>query len=191
MNWLTFSVIAWLCFGLELGLKGGLRIGPSIAPSFVMSYAVFLALLAPHRSALWACFALGLLCDLTAKIGLSGLDRSVTLVGPYTLGYLLAGQLVVTMRAMMIRKNPFTMALLAVLASAVAGVVVVAVYSFRSILLGDPLAIQPTPELLGRLASAVYTGLLALVMSLVLIPMAPAFGLQPVQGRRFARTGPG
>ncbi|MCC6678326.1 MAG: hypothetical protein IT436_14400 [Phycisphaerales bacterium] len=190
MNWLTFAVVAWVCFGLELGLKGGLRIGPSIAPSFVMSYAVFLALLAPHRTALWACLMLGLLCDLTAKIGLAGLDRSVTLVGPYTFGYLLAGQLVVTMRAMMIRKNPLTMAVLAVIASAIAGVVVVAIYSLRSMLIGDPLAIQPTAELLHRLASALYTGLLALIMSLVLIPMAPAFGLQPVQGRRYARTGP-
>lgn len=190
MNWLTFAVVAWVCFGLELGLKGGLRIGPSIAPSFVMAYAVYLALLAPHRTALWTSFILGLLCDLTAKIGLVELDRTVTLVGPHTLGYLLAGQLVVTMRAMMIRKNPLTMAVLAVLASAVAAVVVVAVYSVRSIVFGDPLAIQPTSELIQRLASSVYTGLLALVMSLVLIPMAPAFGLQAPQARRFGRATP-
>jgi len=190
VNWLAFALVAWVCFGLELGLKGGLRIGPSVAPSFVMSYAVFLALLAPHRTALWTSLILGVFCDLTARIGLAGLDRSVTLVGPHALGYLLAGQLVVTMRAMMIRKNPLTMAVLAVLASAVAGIVVVALYTFRELVLGDPLAIQPTGEILQRLGSAVYTGLLALVMSLVLTPLAPAFGLQPAQGRRFARTGP-
>lgn len=190
MNWLSFTVVTWVCFGLELGLKGGLRLGPTIAPSFVMPFAVYLALLAPHRTALWSAFILGLLCDLTAKVGLVGLDRTVTLVGPHALGYLLAGQLVVTMRAMMIRKNPLTMGLLALLASAVAGVVVVAVYSFRSLVIGDPLAVQPTTDLLARLASAVYTGALAVAMALVLIPMAPAFGLNPVHGRRFARTGP-
>lgn len=188
MNWLTFGLFAWVALGLELGLKGGLRIGPSIAPSFVMVYAVYLALLAPHRTALWTSFILGLLADLTTRIGLAGLDRTVTLVGPHTLGYLLAGQLVITMRAMMIRKNPFTMAVLAVLASAVAAVVIVAVYSLRSIIIGDPLAFQPTQELIQRLASALYTGLLALILSLVLIPMAPAFGLTPPQGRRFARA---
>lgn len=186
MNWLTFALVTWVFFGMELGLKGGLRIGPEVAPSFVMGYAVFIGLLAQPRTALWAFFILGLLMDLTAKVGLVGIDRSVTLVGPYTLGYMLAGQLVLTMRGLMIRRNPFTMSFLAMMASMVANVVVVALYWLRE-LMGDPLAIHATKELAQRFGASLYTALLALVLALVLIPMAPAFGLQSPTARRFAR----
>lgn len=186
MNWIAFGFIAWLMLGLELGLTGLLEIGtPRIAPSFVMAFAVFVATFAPPRVAQWGCLILGLLVDLTFPVELTG-GRQATLAGPYALGYLLACQLVLTMRGVMIRRNPLAVGALAIMAAAVAQIFVVAVYTVRQ-QLGDPITWHPTAEMLRRVAGSLYTGGFAVLLALVLFPLGPALGFQATQARRFAR----
>ena len=174
MNWYAFALIAWLVLGMELGLKSALALGQtSIAPSFVIPLATFVSLCAQPRQALVACLVLGLGLDLTGATDLAG-GGTVTVVGPYALGLALGGQLVLAMRGVMMRQNPLTLVVLAILASMITQVIVVAIMTTRSFY--DPIVWDTTAQIVHRTMGSLYTGVAALLMSLVLFPAAPVLG---------------
>ncbi|MBM4109542.1 MAG: hypothetical protein FJ255_12165 [Phycisphaerae bacterium] len=186
MNWIMVGLVAWVMLGLEKGLRGALELGASgIAPSFVFVLATFVALLAPAGTALWTCLALGLVIDLTHTVSLSA-GGSAVVVGPYALGYVLGCQLVLTMRGVMMGRNPLSLGFLALVASIVCHIVVVAVFAVRGLMVND-VAWAASGQLVPRLGSALYTGGLAVGLALVLFPMAGALGLSGPQARRFGR----
>jgi rod shape-determining protein MreD len=186
MNWLLAGIVAWVMLGLEKGLRGALELGSSgIAPSFIFVFATFAALMAPSGTALWTCLVLGLLVDLTHTVDLAA-GGSAVIVGPYALGYVLACQLVLTMRGVMMWRNPLALGFLALLASIVCHLVVVAVFAVRELILNE-VAWGAAGQLGTRLGSSLYTGALAVVLALVLFPMAGALGLSGPHARRFAR----
>ena len=186
LNWPLFVLVAWILFGLELGLRPALRLGPTeIAPSFVVPLLVFIALSAPPGVVSWVAIGLGLVTDLTNIVPTRDAGPPVTIIGPYALGYLLAGQLVISLRSMMIRRNPFTMAFLAIPATALAQIVVVCLFSIRRAY-GDPIVWDPLHELIMRMGTAVVTGISGLVLALILNRLGPALGIQVRQQRRFA-----
>jgi hypothetical protein len=176
MNRLAFALLAWILLGLELGLKSALELGATgIAPSFIVPMGMFIAMAATPTRSVWSCLILGLVLDLTSS--LPGAAGSPVIVGPWALGMVLAAQLVLAIRPMMIKRNPLTVAFLSVVGAGVAQIVVVAILTGRGIVYGD-LAWSAGPELVRRLGSALYTGLAGYVMALGLIPLAPVLGLQ-------------
>lgn len=187
MNWIVFILNAWVLLGLEIGLKDALRIGETpVAPSFVMPLAVVVAIAAPSTSALWACLMLGMTLDLTNALEVTAGTTVRTVLGPYALGYVLAGQLVLTMRGLMMRKNILTVGFLSLFCSLVANIVVTAVFTVRSRY--DPaVPFNASDELVWRLVSSLYTGLVGIVLGAVLLPMLGAMGLHIGPARRFAR----
>jgi len=186
MNWLVYGVAAWVMIGLELGLRDGLSLGSTgAAPSFVFAFATFIALFAAPHTALWSSLVLGLLVDLTGELALTEGRQVAVLIGPNALGYLLAGQLTLTLRGVMVRRNPLTLGFLAFVSCVVAQIVVVAIYTLRSSY--DPIAFMPSQQLIARMGTALMTGVLALFLGLALVPLAPFFGLPAAQQRRFAR----
>lgn len=185
MNWLTFVVASWLCFGLELGLKRTLGIGTgSFSPSFVVPLAVFVAINAPPTIATWAALALGVMVDLTATVPGSS-PGSPPVIGPYALGYILMAQLVIALRGTMIRQNPLTLWFLTLVGAAVMSVAVVFLYTARS-WFGQIPEWDASASLIQRMGGALYTSGVGLVMALVLIPAAPLFRFQN-DLRRFGR----
>lgn len=186
MNWVAFAIAAWVALGLEIGLRDGLSLGDGgAAPSFMFAFATFIALFATPTTALWSSLILGLLVDLTAELVLREGRQAVTVIGPNALGFVLAGQLTLTLRGVMVRRNPLTLAFLALVSGVVAQVVVVALYSVRGTY--DPIAFVPWQQLMSRLGTALLTAPLAMVLGLALVPMAPVFGLPAAFQRRFAR----
>jgi cell shape-determining protein MreD len=186
MNWIVAAIVAWVLMGVEKGLRGALELGASgVAPSFVFAFAAFLALVAQPGPALWTCLVLGLLVDLTNTLDLRA-GGSATIVGPYALGFLLAGQLVLTLRGVMISRNPLTLGFLSLVGGVVCQLTVLAILGVRNLIAGD-LAWSPADQLLPRLASSLYTGALAVGLALALFPLQGALGVGPSQGRRFAR----
>jgi cell shape-determining protein MreD len=174
VNWLVFAITAWVGFGLETGLKDSLAIGSTgMAPSFVIPLAVYVAMNAPTRHALWAALVIGLVLDLTWAVGLRDQPRAVTIVGPYALGMLLAATLVLQVRGVVNRRNPLTLMILTVLASVACHVVVSAMLGVRAVY--DPIAWSPVSQLASRMGMSLYTGVGALAISFVLIPLTPAF----------------
>lgn len=187
MKWLMFALVAWVMVGLETGLKPALQLGPTpIAPSFVLPLAVVVAMFASSSASLWACLLLGLMIDLTWKIPRTDFGTA-TMIGPYALGYLLAGQLVLTLRGIMMRRNPLSVAFLSAAAAIVANVVVVAIITLHTAFYNDPIDWSPPQQLLARLISALYTGLIGLVLAPALLFVAPFMGLQTPGTRRYVK----
>lgn len=181
MNPIVVAIVAWLCFGLELGLRDLLAFGPhGIAPSFVLPLVAFLGLTAPPRSAIWAALFIGIVTDLTWPITRAD-GGTLTIVGPYALGYTLGCQLVISLRGMVMARNPLTLVVLTILASVVAQILLVAVLAIRSGY--DPVAFAPLPQLGARVIGSLMTGATALALSLVLIPLSPLLGVDPAHPR--------
>lgn len=175
MNWWAFMLLAWIVLGLEVGLKSALALGhTAIAPSFVVPFATFVALCAQPRQAFWTCLILGLGLDLTSAVSLRD-GGVITIMGPYALGLILGGQLVLAMRGIMMRQNPLTLVVLAVATSMVMHIIVIAIMSVRAGL-GDAIAWDTTQQIIDRAGSSLYTGIAAGLMSLVLFPAAPILG---------------
>ncbi|MEM9066724.1 MAG: hypothetical protein AAGB51_14690 [Planctomycetota bacterium] len=174
MNWPLFALCLWILLGFELSAKAIIALGPTgIAPSFVIPLAVFVALGAPPVHALWACLIAGLCLDLTGRAG--GSDAVVP--GPHALGMLLAGQLVLATRSIVIRRNPLTLAALSAAAALLTGLVVVFLYGIRSLLFGSVDA-SGWDQLVARSGAALYTGVTGLLLALVLVPSVGLFGFQ-------------
>jgi hypothetical protein len=188
MNWPVVAVFAYVLLGLELALKPALAIEPpGIAPSFVLPLIAFVALHAPALPTLWVALAIGLVLDLTDPVLAADGRYEVTVMGPMALGCLGAAYTSLTIRGLLVRRNPITLVVLAVLVSAIAGVVAVAMLSMRSIYDGA-VVLRPTEELLRAVLSAVYTGGSATVLAIVFVPLSGLFGFhQETHGRRMAR----
>lgn len=187
MNLIAVVVGAYIAFSLELGLRNALAIGTGgAAPSFVFVLCMILAIGSPANLVLWTCLIFGLITDLTWPHEIKGGAETVTLVGPYALGYLIAGQFVLLLRSQIIKRNPLSLGFLCFAGFAVAQVVVVALYTFRSGYTPQ-IVWEPTHQLLSRLLSALYTGVLGVLVGLVAGPLSAAFGLHQPAQRRFAR----
>jgi hypothetical protein len=184
MNPLLVVLLGWLCVGMEMGLRHALvvRIWVPASPSFVVPLAVVIAICAPPLPTLWSCLLLGLALDLTAPQDVAG--GNVTVLGPNAIGLVLAGQFVLAVRGVMIRRNPITVVVLSIGAGAIAGIVVTAMLTARH--LYDPILWDAREQLIGRLLSALLTGGTAFVLSFILQPMSPMLGLQASRpwGRR-------
>ena len=178
MNWLLFALCSWVCFGAQLGLAKHLSAGSGeIYPSFVIPLLVYISLHAAPRSALWAALVLGCLADLADLSNTHAMTTGSTMqvLGPSALGYLVAAQLVISLRGMVLAQNFFTPIILNLLAAFVAGLVVVAVFTVRSFY-PDPIAWQPAHQLMIVGGSALYTAIAAIPVSILLHLVSPWFG---------------
>lgn len=186
MNSTALALVAWVFLGLELGLKDALALGTThIAPSFVFCLLTFVAMFAAQPRPTWIAIALGLMMDLTLRIPLRDGAGSATILGPHALSFALAAQLITALRGLVIKRNPLTLGFLALLGSIVHHVTLVGIFAIR-IAIGDAIAWSPGGELLSRLGSSLYTACLAVLLALVLIPIAPFLGLQTQSQRRYA-----
>jgi hypothetical protein len=90
-------------------------------------------------------------------------------------------------RGLIVRRNPLSLGIMAMAGHAIAGIVALFFLFTRKWIQGD-VAIGAGAQVLAVLGSAVYTGLVAPLLGLVMIPLASTIGLQSLQQRRFART---
>ncbi|MCB9837871.1 MAG: hypothetical protein H6813_00895 [Phycisphaeraceae bacterium] len=176
MNWVVFALAAWITMGIELGLRPSIQLGDSgMAPSFALVLVTYIALTAPRATALWAAMCVGVALDLTSERLAANNIETLTIVGPTALGCMLGASAVGNLRAMVYRRSPLTMLVLAALLSVIVQIVVVACLAARS--WWDPaLVFHARPELASRLGSAAYTGAIALVVGPALNFLTPLFG---------------
>ncbi|MBS0192503.1 MAG: hypothetical protein U0573_07665 [Phycisphaerales bacterium] len=185
MNLIAVAVAGYVAFSLELGLRNSFAIGGGIAPSFVFVLCTILAIGAPGSLVLWICLVFGVLTDLTwPHEVLSG--EPVTIVGPYAIGYLIAGQFILALRSQIIKRNPLSVGFMCMTGYFVAQTVVVAIYTFRWIYT-PTMPWEPTHQLLQRVLAAVYTGILGVLIGFLAQALSAALGIQPPQQRRSTR----
>lgn len=179
MRWPVVVLVGYVLVGLQMGLNELIRLGQTTAvPSLIIPFVVFVALLAPPLPAMWTALLLGLTIDLATPR-----ETGAIVAGPHALGFLLATYLVVTVRPIMMRRNPLTLMVLSIIASALAQLVVVAIFSFRMVY-PDPFAWYPRSEMFARMLGSVYTGATALLLAFVLFAMMPLFGFNDAHLRR-------
>ena len=187
MNWFVLLFLAWVGFGLEMALAPVFDAGAlGVHPSTMIPILVFVALYAPRKHVLWAAVALGLFRDLLSPLTHEN-GGPVHLIGPYVLGSLLCVQFVLSVRGMVIRRNPLTIGALSILGAIVAEILVVALVTIR-VVFGDHLVWDASDELVARLLSSLYTGVMGLVLSFIFFALTPAFGFHGAVATRFART---
>ena len=186
MNWFVLLFVAWIGFGLETALLPVFDAGASgIHPSVVLPLLVFVALYAPRKHALWCAVVLGIFMDLLTPINHDN-GGPVTLIGPYALGYLLAAQFIFSVRSMVVRRNPLTIAFLSILASLIANILVVAIITLRATA-GDNIEWHARDALMDHTFSSLYTGAGAVFLSFIFFALTPAFGFHTAIATRFAR----
>ena len=188
MNALAVGLIAYVLLGLDLALRPALALGQAGAsPQLLLPLMVFVALWATPRAALWTALTLGAAADLTTRWPLTGGFETVCLLGPSALGYTAGAYLVLTARAMILRRNPLSLGALSVAAAALAAVVVVALLTLRHAFFDPALVWSGRQELLTRLLSALYTGVAAIALTFALRPLTGVMGLSDAASRRFGR----
>jgi rod shape-determining protein MreD len=189
VRWIVFVVAAVVGVVFDTGLSEVLRIEKlgHVRPSLCAVVAVFVALSAPRTAALWACFALGLLLDLSHPVTVVE-NRVMYLIGPYALGYLFGGWLVVSGRAMVFRRRPLTIGVMTVLCLLAAQLVAVGFYVLRSRAWypGEPIFWTESTlwaELGVRLLTVLYSGLFAIPVGWLLVQTIGLWGFQVVTHR--------
>lgn len=183
MNWLFMAALAWLFLGLEQGLRDGLALGTiGIAPSFVFVLVAFVCMTAVRPAALWCCVGIGLAMDLLFRLPLRDGLGTATILGPHVMAYALACQLILALRGMMMRRNPLTLGFLSLVGSLVAYLVLDAFFAVRHAA-GAPIAWETRRQLVSAAGSALYTGVIAVPLALLLFPLTAALGLPDPKSR--------
>ncbi len=187
MNALAVAIIAWLFIGLDAGLRDAFALGKTgIAPSFVIPLVTFLAMYAPASSALWAAMAIGLAADLVFQIPGPIGERAFTVVGPRLVAAVVGAWLVLTLRGLMIRRNPLTLGFLAGLVSLVWYASLAGMFALRHAV-SSPTGLEPSRVLAEGLGSSLYTAVVGVLLALVLVPLAPFMGFNTGQPGKFGR----
>ena len=187
MRWGAFLIFAALALVFDEGLGEVLAIHKlgNIRPSLCGVVAAFVALSAPRRAALWACFVLGLLLDLSNPLSMSG-PRIVHLIGPYTLGFVAGGRLVIQGRSMVFRRRALTIGVMTCLCVMTVHVVAVTLLVIRTWYPGGPVYWTDSGAagaLLERFLIAIYSGLFAIPAGWLLVRTMPLWGFQTITHR--------
>ncbi|MEQ9617451.1 MAG: hypothetical protein RLN60_05390 [Phycisphaerales bacterium] len=177
MNWFVFAIFTWLAIGLDEGLADVFQpFGWAVTPSFAHVLLVFVCVWAPSRSAYAAALIIGAAQDFVAAVP-AGVETSqdVVVLGPHALGALLGASLIVNLRSVMIKKSLVSMFVLTFFGVTLLEIVVTASLSIRSIYPNGISYPSPSRALLVGLGSAVYSSLLATVLSTPLNALSGLF----------------
>ena len=190
MRWLIFAIWAYLLLALQVSLAEMVAIPTAfglVEPRFMLSLAVFVGLSASPSVVYAALFMIGLALDVTRDWPLPD-GTAVTLIGPYTLGYLAGAYTILELRGMMFRYHPMTIGSMIVASGIAVMLIVVALCSARGWY--EAWANwNATDELVRRAIGLLYSGAIGMVLTWPMVKMAPLFGFsgQQSRGRRFSR----
>ncbi len=165
MNWLVFTLAAYLVYALQGGLAPLWTVG-GITPNLLLVLMIFVGLHTPRPVALIAALILGLLMDLRP----GPLPEGGVLVGPHTLGFLIGGYATLQLRNLLFRGSVITLVLMTLLVGIFTTLTEVLLYSLRGLpmLADEPTPWRALPQLLVRGQGLLYTAALALPVGLLL-----------------------
>lgn len=180
MNWLVFSILAYLFTALQLGLSPTLAIHSrfgTIAPHLELALLVLPGLFAPSRQAVLSWAVMGLILDLAMQPYAGG----ATIIGPYALSYAAGGYVVLQLRTMVVRTHPLSWCFACFVGGLASMLVVTGILTLRAWY--DPaMQIRPSAELTARILDVLYTAPFALLFAWPLMKISPALGLQLSKG---------
>ena len=179
MRWHVFAIFAGIAMVFETGLIDAIHV-LHVKPSVCAALATFIALSAPRYAALWSCLILGLLMDLSSDLSL-GRTGTIHIIGPYTLGYVVGGLLVLQVRSTVFRRRPLAIGAMTAAFVLAMSIVAVTIYVVRSWYPGGLVywdGASPMVDIGRRVFMAIYSGLLGVPLGWLLVRLMPLWQFQ-------------
>lgn len=179
MNWLTFSILAYLAYALQLVLGPAWSINGH-EPMLLLILLVFIGLQAPAIAVAWSAVLLGLLADILLQ------QHETGLVGPWALGFLAAGYALVQLRNLLFRDSMFTVAIMTLVAGVFALLVATTLHVMRGIpVLGNEVVegFSAAEQLYRGFATLLYTAAVAVPVGYLLLRSRLLWGFSHRGGR--------
>lgn len=187
MNWIAVLIAGYVLLALELAFRVPLSLGPTgIAPYFLLPLVVHVAMHAPSTAALWVGLLAGFAIDLQSVRPTSDGLGTVVVLGPCALGYALSAYFAVTVRAVVMRRNPLAFIAVCVVAAGLGQTVAALILTMRQAI-DSSVRFDPGDELWIRLMSSLATAISAAVLVYPLRWANPILGLSDPTARRFGR----
>ena len=177
MRWLTYFMLAYVSLGVQVALRGYFDI-KGAEPNLVLLVVIFVAVNAPREAALGGAFMLGLMQDLL----------TLQPMGVWAVSYGLVAIFVISTQEVVYREHPLTHFSLA-LTGGILCTLFVAIHGWIYPMIwghgGAPAAghnpemvFTHRPAVMGLLAGAIYTAILAPIVLGVLQRMNKAFAFR-------------
>ena len=183
MRWSVFCFFLLVVIVLDHGLGALVALGDRhVVPDLLLIYAVFIGMHASRGTVAWAFVIIGLLTDLTHPVAIAEGGGSVAIIGPATLGYMVAAWAMSHLRGLVYRDSLAAMAVLVLAVGVVINLVTVAMLSFRGLPwpLAEPLAgWHASEELVYRFFVLIYSTLLSLPIGYLLSHIERLWSFDP------------
>lgn len=173
MNWLTFTILAYLGFALQVILA---PIWPILGhePLVLLILLVFIGLQAPAMAVAWSAVVLGILADILP------VQQPVTgVVGPWALGFLAAGYAMVQLRNLLFRDSMFTIGIMTLIAGIFALLVATMLQALRGVPIfgNDPVeGFKAANQIYRGFFTLLNTAVFAVPMGYLLLKIRPMWG---------------
>lgn len=183
MRFALFLIVLAVALAADASLMPALELGGAV-PSAVAALVTFVVLLASRDAAWLAAVVAGVAVDLTAPLTFDG--GVFVVVGPWALGFAFGTQLLLTIRGMLVRRNPLAIAAATFVLLMSATLVWCAVWSLRAWL---PESLPPWggESVLRAFAEksrwALWSAVVALPVGWLLLRTVRAWGFPGVAGR--------
>jgi rod shape-determining protein MreD len=178
MKWWAFFVLALVAVVLDTSFMPVAEI-QEVAPRLMPALVVLVALYADRQTALAAAVVAGIIVDLNTTELFDGV-RPYVLIGPTALGYMLGTSLVLPLRSMVVRRNPFAFGFLVAVFSLGAMLVTTFVFSLRGWYAGTTPPWMPEGRALGFMGlealRALWSGAISVLIAVPLQRLTPALG---------------
>lgn len=169
MNWLMYSIVAYLIIAMQLAL-GDVLAWRGASPNLVLSLVVFITMHAKREEGLLGAFILGAVQDLVSQQP----------AGLYAFSYGLVGLFVVGARPAVYRDHPLTHLFVTLAGGLLVGAIIL--FNEWAYPVLHAITDWPKPSILGGLYRAVYSAVLAIPLLGVMARIKPAFGFRIVRG---------
>ncbi|MBL9118371.1 MAG: hypothetical protein JNL80_00480 [Phycisphaerae bacterium] len=179
MKWWAFLPLLLIAVVLDTSFTPVAAIG-EIVPRVTPAFMVLVALYAHRQTAFAAAVVAGIAVDLNTTELFDGV-RPYVLIGPTALGYLLGTAILLPLRSMVIRRNPFAFGFLVAIFSLAVMLVTTLIFSIRGWYAGTtPPWMMEGGRALGWMGveslRALWSGAIAIIIAVPLQRCAPVLG---------------
>lgn len=186
MNWLIFTLVAYVFLAMQAGLTSllGIPDAQGVLPNFMLIFAVYIGMMAPGKTVAWGMLVCGLLVNL-----LPGPVPGGVVLGPEALGYLAGAFAILQLRTLVFRESVIALSVMVFVVGIFIHLMTVALYTSRGLpfLLGETVpAWNAFQQLEQRFLELIYSAAVAVPIGSILLRLKPMFRF--ATGSRSARV---
>jgi len=184
MKWIVAIPVLFAALILDVSFMSAFEVG-GITPKLMVVVVAYCAMHADGSLVRWFALLAGFLMDLSEP-SLSGPRAPLYLIGPWTLGMLFGAEAVMSMRGLLVRRNPLAVGAMSFLLSLTSGLFWTAWWALRSWYpdspppWGEGAALD---ELSSQFLGAISTGVCGIPVGWLLLRFSAVWGFPSVLAR--------